>query len=196
MRLGSLCSGYGGLEMGVSMVLDVQTVWVADNSPASERILKHHYPDVPNLGDITTIDWARVEPVDIICAGFPCQDVSMSGSRTGLRKGTRTGIWVHVADAIETLRPSLVILENVRGLLSADADCDMEPCPWCVGDTGAKSAVRALGAVLADLARIGFDAEWSCVRAADIGTPHRRERVFILAWPRATDTPGSRLARI
>jgi site-specific DNA-cytosine methylase len=122
-----------------------------------------------------------------------CQDVSCAGARKGLRAGNRTGVWSYVARAIGELRPSLVVLENVRGLLSAGADSDMEPCPWCVGDSGDESALRALGAVLGDLADLGFDAEWTLVSAADAGAPHRRERVFILAWPAADargDEPG------
>lgn len=128
-----------------------------------------------------------------------CQDVSCAGARKGLRAGTRTGVWSHVAEAIAVLRPPLVLLENVRGLLSAGADSNVEPCPWCLGDSGDESALRALGAVLGDLADLGFDAEWQVVSAADAGAPHRRERVFILAWPADADSatrgrhkPGSR----
>lgn len=114
-----------------------------------------------------------------------CQDVSSAGLRTGLREGTRSGVWAHVATAIAALRPNLVFLENVRGLLSAYADSDMEPCPWCLGDAGHEYSLRAAGAVCGDLADIGFDAEWRSLRASDICAPHRRERVFILAWPAA-----------
>lgn len=119
-----------------------------------------------------------------------CQDVSCAGARAGLRDGNRTGVWSYVARAIGELRPSLVVLENVRGLLSAGADSDMEPCPWCLGETGDEHALRAAGAVLGDLANLGFDAEWTVVSAADAGAPHRRERVFILAWS-AKDAYGT-----
>ena len=88
-----------------------------------------------------------------------------------------------VARAIDALRPPLVLLENVRGLLSAGADSNLEPC-WCMGDEREQPVLRALGAVLGDLADIGFEtAEWAVVSAADAGAPHRRERVFVLAWP-------------
>lgn len=183
-RLGSLCSGYGGLEIAVAAAIpDVEPVWVADPDPGAAAILAHHWPHVPNLGDITCLDWATVPPVDILCAGFPCQDVSLAGLKKGMTHGTRSGIWSHVADAISVLRPSLVYIENVGGLRHAKASSDMEPCPVCMGDAG-NPPMRALGAVLASMAEIGYDAEWTSVRASDVGAPHRRERVFILAWPR------------
>src|SRR5699024_5104408 len=119
--------------------------------------------------------------------GFPCQDVSHAGKRAGLGAGTRTGLWANMLQAIDTLRPRLVVAENVRGLLSARADSDVEPCPWCMGDDLSGGPMRALGAVLADLADIGYDAAWTGLRAADVGAPHGRFRVFILAWP-AEDT--------
>jgi DNA (cytosine-5)-methyltransferase 1 len=183
MTLGSLCSGYGGLEMGVSQVWPVRVAWVAEVDPGAMAILAHHWPDVPNLGDITAIDWRGVERVDVLCAGFPCQDVSLAGRGAGLRAGTRSGIWAHVADAIATLRPTYVFIENVKGLRHARADSDMEPCPVCMGDND-EPRMRALGAVLASLSNIGYDAEWDSVKASDVGAPHQRERVFILAWPR------------
>src|ERR1035438_6757908 len=183
--IGSLCSGYEGLGMAVTEVLGGELAWVADNDPGARKILARHFPSVPNLGDITETAWAAVEPVDILTAGFPCQDVSCAGGRAGLREGNRTGVWAHVALAIDALRPSLVVLENVRGLLSARTDSDMEPCPWCLGETGDQHALRASGAVLGDLASLGYDARWQVVSAASAGAPHRRERVFIVAWPAA-----------
>jgi len=194
MRAGSLCSGYGGLDLAVHSVLGGELAWVADTDPGAAAILAYRFPSVPNLDDITAVDWCLTEPVDVLTAGFPCQDVSCAGARKGLRAGTRTGVWSHVAEAIGALRPSLVLLENVRGLLSAGADSDMEPCPWCLGETGDEHALRAAGAVLGDLASLGFDAEWEVVSAARGGAPHRRERVFILAWP-AADSCGGELQR-
>lgn len=171
--------------MAVAQVLDVEVAWVADNDRAASAVLAHRHPNIPNLGDIAAVDWARVPPVDVLIAGFPCQDVSTAGARAGLRAGTRTGVWTHVARAICVLRPSLVFLENVRGILSAGADSRVEQCPWCVGDSADEPAVRASGAVLGDLADLGFDAEWTTVPAAAAGAPHRRERWFCLAWPAA-----------
>ena len=189
-RIGSLFSGYGGLEQGVQAVLGGSAAWVSDIDPGACKILAHRYPDVPNLGDITAVDWSAVEPVDVLTGGFPCQDVSAAGKRAGIRPDTRSGLWSQMAYAIDQLRPRLVVIENVRGLLSADAHHpahgDLEPCDWCVGD-GERRPLRALGAVLGELADLGYDASWQGLRAADVGAPHGRFRVFVTAWP-AADT--------
>ncbi|MFC9643516.1 DNA cytosine methyltransferase [Streptomyces mirabilis] len=115
----------------------------------------------------------------------PVKDVSLAGRRAGLAEGTRSGLWHHVVRAIEALNPCLVVIENVRGLLSSPAGSpgDVEFCPWCLGDTAGQPAVRALGAVLGSLADLRFDARWCMLRAADVGAPHRRERIFLTAWP-------------
>lgn len=190
-RIGSLCSGYRGLDMAVETVFGGTTVWHADIDPGASAILAHHWPATPNLGDISAVDWGQVEPVDILAGGFPCQDLSLAGLRAGLKHGNRSGLWHQVARAIHALRPRLVVIENVRGLLSADAHGDVEPCPWCVGDSSGEPVLRALGAVLADLASLGFDAEWQVVRASEVGAPHQRERVFILAWPAAENSDSA-----
>lgn len=183
MKIGSLFSGYGGLDLGIRLALgDIETVWVSDIEAGPCKILAERFPGVPNLGDVTQVDWTRVEPVDVLCGGFPCQDVSLAGARRGLSEGTRSGLWTEMWKAIRQLRPRMVVIENVPGLLSARADSDMELCPVCMGD-GSADYMRALGAVLADLAQIGYDAQWTSVRASDVGAPHRRERVFILAYP-------------
>ncbi|MBK6014266.1 DNA cytosine methyltransferase [Streptomyces sp. MBT53] len=189
-RIGSLCSGYGGLDMGVRSVIGGSVAWHCEIDVNASAILARHWPDVPNLGDLSAVDFAEVEPVEVLTAGFPCQDVSLAGLRAGIAEGTRSGLWLHVARAISSLRPSLVVIENVRGLLSTKAHSELEPCPWCVGDGGREPALRALGAVLGDLARIGYDATWACVRASEVGAPHQRERVFVLAWP--ADAEGAR----
>lgn len=191
LRIGSLCSGYDGLEMAVQAVYGGETVWHADPDPGASAILAHHWPTTPNLGDITTVDWRQVldehGPVDIAAMGFPCTDVSLAGRGAGIAPGTRSGIWTHCAQAISVLNPKLVVIENVRGLLSAPAHSDLELCPWCVGDLDGEPVLRALGAVLGDLADLGFDAEWVGLPASDprIGAPHERWREFILAWPAA-----------
>lgn len=155
---------------------------------AAARVLAHRYPGVPNLGDVSQVDWPTLGPVDIVTGGFPCQDVSLAGRRLGIAHNTRSGLWGHMATAVDELRPGLVIIENVRGLLSADAAHPahdlLESCAWCVGDGDARP-LRALGAVLGDLADLGYDAAWRTVSAADVGAPHGRARVFITAWPTA-----------
>src|SRR5699024_6450335 len=149
-------------------------------------------PAGPTCLDVSSVGWGPGGPVDILAGGFRCQDVPHAGRRQGLiRDGdgkTGSGLGGEMLKAIDTIRPPLVVAENVRGLLSATADSDVEPCPFCMGDGGA-SPMRALGAVLADLGDIGFDAAWCGLRAADVGAAHGRFRVFILAWPTA-DAPG------
>lgn len=168
LRVGSLFSGYGGLDMAVRQVLGGRLAWVSDIDPGACAVLAHHHPDVPNLGDVSAIDWTAVDPVDVLCAGFPCQDISNAGRRAGIQ-GARSGLWSHVADAIGVLRPRLVFLENVSALV-----------------------VRGLDRVLADLAALGLDAEWTTLRASEVGAPHRRERWFLLAWPAADPASNRR----
>lgn len=183
----SLFSGYGGLDLAVEEVFGAATAYVADIDPGACKILAHRFPDAPNLGDVSTVDYRTLGRVDVITGGFPCQDVSTAGKRAGMKDGTRSGLWSEMHRAVDELRPRYVVIENVRGLLSAAADSDVEPCPWCLGDDPGAS-MRALGAVLADLADIGYDAAWCGLRAADVGAPHGRFRVFILASP--TNAPS------
>jgi DNA (cytosine-5)-methyltransferase 1 len=185
-KIGSLFSGYGGLDIAASKVLDAEVVWHCEWEDAPSTILDANFPGVPNYRDVSKVDWASVEPVDILTGGFPCQDVSLAGRRAGLAAGTRSGLWSEFAKAINVLKPELVVIENVRGLLSAKAGSDMEWCSWCMGETGdGEPVMRALGAVLGDLADLGYDAEWEGVRASEAGAPHQRFRVFILAYPRS-----------
>lgn len=181
LRVGSLFSGYGGLDLAVEEVFDACTIWFSEINEPVARVFAHHWPDAPNLGDITTIDWSTVEPVDVLCGGFPCQDVSTVGKRAGLAPGTRSGLRAHMATAIEVLQPEWVVIENVRGLLSAPAiratpegydderrnpttatpsraaPRDVEPDPWGLGNQPARP-LRALGAVLGDLADLRYNA--------------------------------------
>lgn len=160
LRIGSTCTGYGGLDMAVTNVFGGQVVWCADNDRHVAAILAVRYPDVPNLGDVTAIDWREAAPVDIISAGFPCQDISYNGRGAGL-KGARSGIWKNIAEGIRILRPKLVVVENVAALKR-----------------------RGLDRVLGDLAEMRYYSVWTSIRASDVGAPHRRERIFILAYRR------------
>ncbi len=187
MNIGSLFSGAGGLDMAVEHVFGGTVVWHSEIDKAASKVLAHRYPDVPNLGDITQVDWADVPAVDILSLGFPCQDVSAAGKRAGIKQGTRSGLWSVAADAIEALQPRIVVVENVRGLLSATAH-RMESDDPTVGNGAGRPVLRAAGAVLGDLADLGYDAQWATVAAGDVGAPHRRERVFIVA----TDTGSER----
>lgn len=186
IRLGSLFTGYGGLDMGVAMALagarvDVQ--WVADVEDGPRRVLARHWPDAPNLGDVTGVDWARTPSVDVIAGGSPCQDMSLAGERRGMRPGTRSGLWDAMARAVRAHRPRLVAWENVEGSLSSGAYSRVESREGRVGDGSGRSALRAIGRVLGDLAGLGYDARWAVVRASDVGAPHRRARVFLIAHP-------------
>lgn len=191
LRSGELFAGVGGLGMAVDEVFGAEPAWFCEFDEAPSRVLAHHFPYVPNFGDVRAVDWAKVEHPQILAGGFPCQDVSLAGARRGMRDGTRSGLWSEFAKAIDEIRPDWVVIENVRGLLSADAAVDVEPCPLCVGDNPGH-VLRALGAVLGDLAELGLDAEWTGLRASDVGAPHGRFRVFILAWPRERTVTDAR----
>ena len=157
LRIGSLCSGFGGLDLAVEAVLGGRLAWYAETDPHASKVLTARWPDVVNLGDIRTVDWARVEPVDIVTAGFPCQDISNAGKRAGIT-GKNSSVWTAVAGAVRALLPPLVFVENVAALLR-----------------------RGFDTVHADLAEIGYDTRWVCLRAGDVGAAHRRDRLFLLA---------------
>lgn len=160
LSLGSLCTGYGGLDLAAAEVFGVRPVWVADPAPGAVAVLAHRFPTVPNLGDITAADFRQVPRVDVLCAGFPCQDLSYAGRGAGIQKGTRSGLWHVIADAVGVLRPRYLVLENVAAIVARRPGLDV---------------------VLGDLAALGFAAEWTCLRASDVGAPHARNRWFLLA---------------
>ncbi|WP_166845095.1 DNA cytosine methyltransferase [Isoptericola sp. BMS4] len=187
LRVGALFAGYGGLDLAVEHVFGARTVWVSEIDPGASKILAARFPGAPNLGDVTAVDWTTVPPVDVLTGGSPCQDLSNAGKRAGMRHGTRSGLWAAMCDAVETIRPRFVVWENVRGALSAAADSAVEPCPICLGDDPGVT-LRALGRVLGDLAELGYDAAWVGLRAADVGAPHARYRVFLLAWDTTSPT--------
>lgn len=173
LRIGSLCTGYGGLDIAASAVFGGTLAWCADSDKHVSTILAARYPEVPNLGDLTKLNWAEIPTVDILCAGFPCQDISFSGRGAGIEKGARSGIWKNIVTGIRELRPAVVIVENVSAIRS-----------------------RGLGRVLGNLATCGYGASWTSLRASDVGAPHRRERVFILAYrPEATEILTTAYAR-
>lgn len=154
-RIGSLFSGVAGLDMAVERLFDAEVAWFVEYEDAPSKILAHHYPGVPNHGDVTTLDWSTVEPVDILTGGYPCQPFSQNGRRKGTEDDRH--LWPYVREAIRHLRPKYTILENVKGHRSLGFD-------------------RVLG----DMAKDGLHARWTSLRAADAGAPHHRERVFIL----------------
>lgn len=156
LRIGSLCSGIGGLERGLERAGLGTTAWQVEYDPHASEVLARHW-DVPNHGDVKLTDWSKVEPVDVVCAGYPCQPFSTAGRRQGT--DDERHLWPAVRDAVGVLGPRLVVLENVRGHLSL-----------------------GFPEVLGDLADLGFDAGWCLLRASDVGAPHQRARLFVAAY--------------
>ena len=157
MKLGSLFSGIGGLEMGVEAALGATTIWQCESDPYAQKVLKRHW-GVHIYEDIRHIDESTEKP-DILVGGFPCQDISVAGKGAGL-DGEKSGLWSEFARCIRILQPGLVIAENVPALLG-----------------------RGMGRVLSDLYSCGYNAWWDCIPASALGAPHKRDRVFIVAWP-------------
>lgn len=156
--IGSLFSGVGGLDLGVEAVTGARVLWQVERDAWCRSVLARHWPEAARFADVN--DDNDLEPVDLVCGGPPCPPVSLAGKRKGMRDDR--WLWPAFERVLRRVRPRFAFLENVAGLLTADE-----------GD--------AFGAILGDLAALGFDAEWTCLRAADAGAPHLRERVFILA---------------
>ena len=157
--MGSLFSGIGGFDLGLERA-GYEIAWQVEIDPYCQRVLAKHWPTVQRYGDIRDMDWGTVRPIDLLCGGFPCQDLSFAGKRAGI-DGERSGLWSEYLRAIVQLRPRYVLVENVPGLLSN----------------------AYMGRVLRDLAESGYDAEWRVLSAAQYGAPHLRERVWLLAYP-------------
>ena len=157
LTVGSLFSGIGGLDLGLERA-GMEVIWQSEIDPYGCRVLKKHWPEVVNHGNIKEINWADVVRPDIICGGYPCQPFSTAGKRNGTDDPRH--LWPWVREAISVLRPRYAILENVRGHVSLGLDI-----------------------VLREMASIGYDAEWQIVSAASVGAPHRRDRVIIVAYP-------------
>jgi DNA (cytosine-5)-methyltransferase 1 len=154
MRVLDLFSGIGGFSLGLERA-GMKTVAFCEVDPYARRVLAKHWPHVPTLGDITRVD--EFPDADIICGGFPCQDISLAGKREGIT-GLRSGLYREMVRAIRVVRPLYAIMENVAALLNF-----------------------GMGRVLGDLAAHGYDAEWDCISAGDVGAPHGRDRVWIAA---------------
>ena len=157
VTVGSLFSGIGGLDLGLERA-GMNVIWQSEIDPYACQVLAKHWPTIPNHGDIKTIDWTQIERPNIICGGYPCQPFSQAGKRAGTDDPRH--LWPWVKEAISHLRPDFAILENVRGHLSL-----------------------GLTTVLGEMSQIGYDAEWQIISAAGVGAPHRRDRVFIVAYP-------------
>lgn len=157
--VGSFFSGGGGIELGLELASErYEVVWFVEKEPYPRSILRKHWGDAAIYEDITQIDLGGLPRVDVITGGFPCQDISNAGRRAGIQ-GSRSGLWTYFCEGIRVLRPRIAIIENVSAL------------------TG-----RGLDVVLADLASIGYDAEWYCFPASAVGAPHQRDRIVIIAY--------------
>ena len=162
MTLGSLFSGIGGLDLGLERA-GMRVVWQVENNPFCRKVLAKHWPDVPCYEDVKTLTGEELEPVDVICGGFPCQPVSVAGTQKGT--DDERWLWPEFNRLLRLLRPRYAILENVPGLFSV-------------------SGGQVFGEILRDLHEGGYDAEWDCLPAAAVGAPHLRYRVFIIATRR------------
>lgn len=159
MNVLDLFSGIGGFSLGLERA-GMRTVAFCEIDSYARTVLKKHWPNVPIFSDVRTLTGQRITiKVDVICGGFPCQDISLAGNRRGL-EGARSGLWREYARIIGEIRPKYIIVENVPGLLSL-----------------------GLGDVLSDLAALRYDAQWHCIPACAVGAPHIRDRVWIIAYP-------------
>ncbi len=160
MRFGSLFAGIGGFDLGLERA-GMECAWQVEIDPFCRRVLAKHWPDVPRYEDVREVGADNLESVELICGGFPCQDISNAGKRAGI-EGERSGLWTEYKRVVCELRPDFVVVENVAALLA-----------------------RGIDVVLRDLAEIGYDAEWDTISAAAVGAPHLRERVWIVAYPQS-----------
>ncbi len=162
MKVLDLFSGIGGFSIGLERA-GMETVAFCEIDKKARMVLRKHWPSVPIYEDVKELNYERLKKdgisVDVICGGFPCQDISVAGKGAGL-EGQRSGLWYEYHRIIKELTPKWVIIENVSALRS-----------------------RGLDAVLRSLFEIGYDAEWHCIPASAVGAPHRRDRIWIIAYP-------------
>ncbi|MDI9407783.1 MAG: DNA cytosine methyltransferase [Candidatus Pacebacteria bacterium] len=171
LRVLDLFSGIGGFSLGLERTGGFETVAFCEIEPFPRRVLAKHWPGVPCYDDVRTLtaDVLRRDgiAVDVITGGFPCQDLSVAGKQRGMGEGTRSGLWSEIVRLVGELRPQYVIVENVAALLAGPSE---RRGGW-------------FGRVLGDLAECGYDAEWENIPASALGAPHRRERVWLCAYP-------------
>ena len=177
MKVLDLFSGIGGFSLGLERA-GMETVAFCEFDKHAQKVLKKHWPDVPVYDDVRELTNDRLKSdgitgIDVITGGFPCQDISVAGKQAGIGEGTRSGLWSEVARLIDDIQPRYAVMENVTALIS--------------GDSG-----RWFGRVLGDLAEIGFDAEWHCIPASELGAHHHRDRVWIIAYPNSANRRDER----
>lgn len=171
LKVLDLFSGIGGFSLGLERTGGFETVAFCEIEEFPRKVLAKHWPEVPCYHDVKKLTGDILKrdgiSVDVITGGFPCQDISVAGKRAGISAGTRSGLWSEIVRLIGDLQPRYVIVENVSNLLSGPAE---RRGGW-------------FGRILGDLAECGYDAEWENIPASALGAPHRRERVWIIAYP-------------
>lgn len=195
LRVLDLFSGIGGFSLGLERAQlegaaydGFETVAFCEIEEYPRRVLAKHWPEVPCYRDVRELTAEQlvrdgIGQIDVITGGFPCQDISVAGKQAGIKDGTRSGLWSEIVRLIGELRPEFVIVENVANLLAGPSQ---RRGGW-------------FGRVLGDLAECGYDAEWENIPASAMGAPHRRERVWIIAYPAhmlsngSNNNPGKRL---
>lgn len=166
MNVGSLFAGIGGFDLGVERA-GMRVAWQVELDPYCRAVLARHFPEAERFEDVREVGAANLAPVDLICGGFPCQDLSPAGRGAGI-DGARSGLWAEFARIVRELRPRYVVVENVPALLTGK---------------GKRWDRAPVGRVLGDLAEAGYDAEWACLSAREFGAPHLRKRVWLVAYP-------------
>ena len=162
LRLLDTFSGIGGFSYAAEKIVGgYETVAFVEREPYCQKILRKHWPNVPIYDDITTFTPPRGS-ADVICGGFPCQDISTAGKQAGIKEGTRSGLFYELMRVIRLVQPQFVILENVAAILN-----------------------NGLDTVLGELATAGFDAEWACIPASAVGACHQRDRWWLVAYPQS-----------
>ena len=169
ITIGSCFSGIGGFELGLeSAIPNSKTIWQIEQDQFCQQILKKHWPHALIHGDIKNATEQNLERPDILCGGFPCQDISVAGKGEGIINGTRSSLFFDMWRLCMQLRPSIIILENVPALYS-----------------------RGLGEVLRTVAESGiYECEWGYLEAQYFGAPHKRRRIFIVCYLTNTDNTG------
>lgn len=166
LRVLDLFSGIGGFSLGLERAGGFETVAFCEIEEFPRRVLRKHWPDVPIFEDVREMEGKDVGPIDVICGGFPCQDLSIAGPLTGLELGHRSGLWSEIVRLTCELRPRYVLVENVANLLRGPTQ---QRGGW-------------FGQVLGDLAECGYDAEWQNIPASSVGRDQARERVWVIAY--------------
>lgn len=157
LKVGSLFAGIGAFDLGFERA-GMATAWQVEIDPEARSVLRRHFPHAQQHEDVRTVGAHNLQPVDVICGGFPCQDLSVAGKRAGLA-GQRSGLFYEMTRIVDELKPTYVVWENVPGLLSANGG-------------------RDFFAVLAELARVGYDGAWTCLDSAFFGVAQQRRRIF------------------